>query len=415
MKRAWFCLVLFVAFVPAAFCEGTGALENRNVRLEFEIWGRIPFNGNETDDVAVQQILLSIRTEPKSCEEIAEQTSVQPVAVKRKIAELARLDLVRLEGTETERWVANIPIYLKSELAMAEEIGLKYAKIEAFLLRSFLPETREVYESCSVSKYFPWDDISFIVMGAIISDLAVYDRVRFFPEYFRESLLPPEHPDGSRWEYTGYEISDRRYQASQRAFHHNLHRGGRVNWACWGYHNPSEQRQDDPVSFDNPPYSAVFNALWKRPMAVEKLEKASGLSSGELARVLEELTATDPPLVGQKDGAFFLNFPVFTAADIRRLIPHADKVAEVIHNRVTIPCEQERIEAGKRLGLRYPLGEGNLARDLALQWLVDEGLLSEIPPPPVPWNFGRWGWKGKFPMWEEVTAARSGSQEPGSS
>jgi len=41
-------------------------------------------------------------------------------------------------------------------------------------------------------------------------------------------------------------------------------------------------------------------------------------------------------------------------------------------------------------------------RDKALALLAAEGLVSPIPAPPVPWNFGLWGWKGLLAMHQEV-------------
>jgi hypothetical protein len=348
---------------------------------------------------------LTIRTKPKTFQEIAEQTSLTPGVVEAKMAHLALLDLVVQEDGESGRWVANIPIYTKSELAVAEEIGLKYAKIEALILRSCIPDMREIYESCAISKRFAWDDVSLIVVGGILSDLVVYDRVRFFPQYYQESMLPPLHPDGSRWEYTGYEVSERRFPAKKCNFYHDLRRGlpGGVNLAQFGYFDPDEERQEMSIPFMSSPYGTILFSLVDGPRAIDEIEVPAGLTQADVKRLLDEMGATDPPIVTLKDGGYTLNIPIFSAEDIERILAYADGVGEIIHAKVTIPCERERMEAGKRLGLRYPLDDGNLARDIALGWLVEEGLLSPIPDPPVLWNFGRWGWKGKFPMWDEVT------------
>ena len=403
-------ILLFAASMSPESYGEENLGNNKTTRLEFEIWGSIPFSQKVTEDVTVQQLLLAIRKEPKSSLQIAENTSIKLATIEALTAKLAQWDLVVKEDVEKGQWVANIPIYLKSDLRIAEEIGLKYARIEADILRSSLPETRRIYESCDIAKRFSWRDMSLIVVGAIIADLAVYDRVRFFPEYYQESLLPPLHPDGSRWGYTGYEKSKRRYQKKKWAFYQNVMRGT-ISLARFGYFKPSEQRQTPPRRFyRDSVYRNIFRELFAHPKTLKEIEKRSGLNSGKLKEALKELSSSNPAGVTQKNGKYSLNIPIFSSGDIKRIVEHADKVAEDIHRKVTIPCERERVEAGRKLGLRFPLAEGQLARDIALGLLVEEGLLCEVPDPPVPWSFGVWGWQGKLLLWEDVVKEKNKEQ-----
>jgi len=179
LEVVFLSMLLFAAAIgPKSYGEENLG-NNKTTHLEFEIWGSIPFSQKTTEDVTVQKLLLTIRKEPKSSLQIAEHTSIKLAKIEALTAKLAKRDLVVKKDIEKGQWVANIPIYLKSDLRIAEEIGLKYARIEANILRSSLPETRRIYESCEIAKRFSWRDMSLIVVGAIIADLAVYDRVRF--------------------------------------------------------------------------------------------------------------------------------------------------------------------------------------------------------------------------------------------
>lgn len=97
------------------------------------------------------------------------------------------------------------------------------------------------------------------------------------------------------------------------------------------------------------------------------------------------------------------NIPIFMKSDFERLLTMADKIAAKIHSDVIVPCNIELTDRAKEINLIHPFPDGALVRDLALRLLVDEGVLPEVPRPPVPWNFGVWGWEGQFLLWEEVT------------
>jgi len=118
---------------------------------------------------------------------------------------------------------------------------------------------------------------------------------------------------------------------------------------------------------------------------------------------LDEMTGYTPPAVILKESKYYPKIPILTESDLALLLPECDKVAEEIFKSVVLENLKSRKERARELGYRWPLPEGCYARDKALQILIEEGLLSPVPPPPVDWNFCVWGWKGHIPMWGEIT------------
>ena len=380
-------------------------------QLEFDIWGSIPFSQELTSDPIVQQILLATRTKAMSLLEIANSIEADRRHVSQRIDELARWDLLVADKSCPGRWVGNLPVYTAADMAVSEEIGSKYAKIEADILSSSLPSLQESYESCEISRRFPWESMSLIVVGALLADLCVYDRVRFFPQYLREDYLPPLHPDGRRWGYAGYERRRPRFPLRRLAFCQNLNleeseTGG---LATFSYFDPPAERQAAPRSlFDQRLRSMVF-CLAEARMSVREIAATTSVNAHDVQRTLEDWASYRPPAVCSQGKRYSLNIPVFPCSDLRRLLHLADAVAETIHTEVTLPWHEERQETAEQMGLRFPLAESHLARDMALQVLVEEGRLSEVPDPPVPWSFGVWGWQGELPLWEDATREKEGT------
>ena len=147
-------------------------------QLEFDIWGSIPFSPELTSGETVQQILLATRTESRSISEIAHAAGADTRHVKERIDELTKYDLLVPDESRPGKWLANLPIYTEADLTASEQIGCKYARIEADILRSSLPGLRELYESCEIARRFPWESMSLVIVGALVADLCVYDRVR---------------------------------------------------------------------------------------------------------------------------------------------------------------------------------------------------------------------------------------------
>ena len=70
--------------------------------------------------------------------------------------------------------------------------------------------------------------------------------------------------------------------------------------------------------------------------------------------------------------------------------------------RPRVLCDVETVETGASLlghALRLPV---MLAPIGSLQDLTPEGGIAPIARPPVPWNFGVWGWNGHLKMWNDV-------------
>ena len=380
-------------------------------QLEFDIWGSIPFSPELTSDDTVQQILLATRTESRSISEIAHAAGADKQHVKEKIDELTRYDLLVPDESCPGKWLANLPIYTEAELTASEQIGCKYAGIEADILRSSLPGLLELYESCEIAGRFPWESMSLVIVGALVADLCDYDRVRFFPQHLSDDFLPPLHPDGTRWEYVGYEKRSPRFQHKRWAFYHNLdvdepEVGG---LATFGYFDPPAQRQPRPKALFDSSLRAMVFRLAEAPMSIDEMAAASSLSADDLREMLEGWTACDPSPVSAENGRYSLAIPILPYSDLRKLVDLGDAIAETIHTKVTVPWHKERQGAARQMGLRFPLAEGFLARDIALGQLVEEGCLSPVADPPVPWDFGVWGWHGTLPLWEDATREKEGA------
>ena len=381
------------------------------LQLEFDIWGSIPFSQDVTSDPTAQGILLATRAEPRSVTQIADAVGADRSQVERGTDELAKWDLLVADDRSGGRWVANVPVYTAADLAVSEKIGAKYARIEADILRSSIPRLRELYESCEIAARFPWESMSLIVVGALLADFCVVDRVRFFPQYLDERFLPPLHPDGSRWAYVAYEKRTPRFDSKRWAFCQNVNEDGAGvgELSMFSYFDPPAQRRPAPGSLFDPRFRGVVCGLAEAEMSLDQMRAITSVDVDELKATLEDWSSRNPPAVSARDGRYTLNVPVFPRCDLERLVRLADAVAVTIHTEVTIPCQVERERTASELGLRFPMAESYLARDIALGLLVGEGLLSEIPDPPVPWTFGVWGWQGALPQWQDATRDREGT------
>ena len=115
-------------------------------RIEFDSWGEVPFQTAITKDTIAHAVLVSTRSKGKTILQIAREHTLTSNEVQERVSELEGLELIsRVPGTH-DKWIASIPIYMKSHLMLAEEIGCKYAAAEAEILRSALPAARSLYE-----------------------------------------------------------------------------------------------------------------------------------------------------------------------------------------------------------------------------------------------------------------------------
>ena len=151
------------------------------------------------------------------------------------------------------------------------------------------------------------------------------------------------------------------------------------------------------------PEGRILLALAEGPLSLGQLESATEMPRELLQDMLRKMAGYDPPAVVNESGKSRVKVPIFTASDLALLLPECDRVAQDIYDKVVRPHTQERQARARELGRKWPLPAGTYVRDRALQMLVEEGLLSAVPAPPVGWNFGVWGWRGFLPMNEEVT------------
>ncbi|RJP33273.1 MAG: ArsR family transcriptional regulator [Candidatus Omnitrophota bacterium] len=372
--------------------------------LTFHTWGSTPFSSSLNDNPIHQRILFSVRIHPKSAVEIAEEIKISTKKVTTVLSQLAQYDLVR--KTEDLKWVANIPIYTADEILKSNQIGLKYARIEADILREQIPGLKQTYEQCQVSKYHSWTKISLMIVGALCADFCVSDRIRFKPEYFDERFLPPLHPDGSRWGYSGQEVLSSPIPFRKYQFYQNVFRDAEGGIARFGYFDLTDEERTSPPTRPESLRYENKGKIWlslTMPSTLDEIQIKTGLSRDVVQSAINEMSGWNPPGLIRKDDQYLSSIPIFTEHDLELLLRKTDRIAEIIFKQVSIPMEKEMEAEGKKLGLRYPLSSGTSARDIALQILIEEELLTTAPPP-VPWNFGVWGWNGELKMWEERKA-----------
>ena len=375
----------------------------------FETWGSAPSRRVYLleKERAVQKIFYCIRECYLTAEEIAENISEEESLVLEKLKELEQYGLVK---RERDKWILNFPLYVKEEISEAEKLGLKYAKKEAEILRKAIPKLKELHSKTKLSKSFSWDEVSLIIVGAFLADFCVIDRIPFRPENFTEEMLPPiELSTGFRWGYTGFEKLPQRYPSLKWKFYQNLSKKYIGGTSVFGYYIPNEERKRAP-SYPEYWISAwaehkegkILFALAENALTLEELKAETGLKKEILVQTLAKMTSADPPAVTLKGEKYYSGIPILTESDLSLLLPELDKIAEEIFKQVVLPHLKERKERAHALGSRWPLPGELLARDKAIQILVDEGLLSRISSPPVSWNFNFWGWKGFLRLWNEI-------------
>ncbi|MFB3787048.1 MAG: hypothetical protein ACE15F_11845 [bacterium] len=372
-------------------------------RLTFGIWGSTPFSSQLTANRLNQRILFTIRKEPKSAEIIAREIKAATDEIMRSLKELSKHDLVRL--MDGSAWVTNFPIATQEEFIKANQIGLKYARIEAEILRNQIPKLKDAYARCQVSRYHPWPETSLIIVGALCADFCVSDRIRFLPKYFNEKYLPPLHPDGQRWGYEGEEILSSPLPFRKYQFYQNVWEDPEGGLSRFGYFKFLDEKRisppSNPENLRSKPAGLIFLSL-PIPLTLGEIQKKTTLDSGIILSTIEEMRNWSPPGLIKENDRYRSVIPIFSTGDLEILLPEADRAAEIIFREVTVPMENELEEEAKRLGLRFPLNAGTSARDIALQILSEEGSISPIAQPPVSWNFGLWGWNGHLPMWEDL-------------
>lgn len=372
--------------------------------FEFETWGSAPSRNvyKLTYERAVQKILYAIKDNSLLAEEIAVKTGEEKSLVVEKLKELKKYTLISEEG---EKWISNIPLYTKKELKEAEKIGLKYAEKEAEILRETIPKLKKTYEKTAVSQYFTWDDISLIIVGALLADFCVMDRIPFRPENYTKDLQPQlEKPGGGRWQYNGYELLPKSDSNRKWRFYQNINEVERGSTSMFGYLEAKRKpltAQQPEVSFEL--MQKVLITFADGPLSFTEILKQTELKEETLQKALKALESFSPPAVVFEDGKYYAQIPIFPKSDLAMLVSECDKAAEKIFKNTVVPYNNKLKERAKELGYRWPLPKRQFVRDKALQILIEEGLLGPFRTSPVNWNFCVWGWKGNLPLWEEVT------------
>lgn len=374
--------------------------------FEFDVWARPP--AQEIYDLAkqraVQGILYATNQQARTVAEIAAAIGASENFVREK---LARLERFQLMTSTAGQWIANIPLYTQTDMAAAEAIGLEYARREADILRREIPRLRESYGRTVLSNSFRWEEVSLLIVGALLSDFCVLDRIPFRVGNFDERLQPRLHPvNGKPWSYDGYEKVPTRFPSRPWKFYQNVFSKGSCGMARFGYHkNPDEQRQTPAV---NPGQwlvgveGTILLTLAEGPRSLRELEQSGALDRQRLDSALREMMGYHPPAVVCDNGLYRTRVPVLTESDLSLLLPECDRIAQEIFRDVALPHLARRESRARELGRRWPLPADTFVRDKALAILADEGLIGPIPAPPVPWNFGLWGWKGLLAMHQEV-------------
>jgi len=396
-------------FIFYLFFSGLGCQKEKQIvfpEFEFDIWGGAPQKVKSlSEERAVQKMLFIIKEEALSIKQIAKKTGEIESMVEQKLTALEKFDVVHKQNG---KWISNIPLYVEEEIREGEKLGLKYAEMEAAILRDEIPKIKELYNQTTLSQYFPWNRVSLIITGAFLSDFCVVDRIPFKNENFTKEMQPPLGKEGQKkWGYEGFEILPKRFPSRKWMFYQNvgsLPEGGISRFGYFRY--PDEERKSPPKRPERLVYLSkgkALLALAEKPLTQRELGEKTGFENEILMNSLEELMGYNPPAVVLEEGKYQTQIPILTESDFQLLLPELDRIAEKIFREVVLNHLQEKKDKAKELGFRWPLPAGMYVRDKALQILIEEGILCCVQDPPVDWNFNVWGWNGFLRMHKQIT------------
>ncbi len=400
-------LALLIIIV-CLYHSGPGCQKKKQMEFpefEFDIWGDAPqIVKTTTRERVVQKMLFTIKDKSLSTKQIAEKTGEIESTIEEKLTKLKNYDVVH---KKKGKWISNIPLYIEKEIREGERVGLKYAEMEAAILREEMPKLKELYNKTIMSRYFPWDRVSLIIVGAFLADFCVVDRIPFKTESFTKEMQLPLGKEGQKkWGYEGFEILPKRFPSRKWMFYQNVESQSKGGTSRFGYFRyPDEERKSPPARPDElvaRQEGEVLFALAEGPLTLKDLEEQSKLENEILMKALGELSGYDPPAVIFKDGKYWTQIPILTESDLKLLLPELDRIAVKIFQEVVMNHLREKKERAKELGYKWPLPSGMYVRDKALQILIEEGLLCCVQDPPVDWNFNVWGWKGFLRMHDQL-------------
>jgi DNA-binding HxlR family transcriptional regulator len=372
--------------------------------FEFDVWASPPSREVYalSSERIVQQILYSIEEEPLSLRAIADRIHASQEQIEEKLDALAKHGLIqRLQ----QGWISNIPLYTQDEMRASEEISAKYAEEEARIILDELPKLKTTFEKTALSAHFSWDEVSLIIVGALLADFCVVDRIPFLPDYYAEELQPSLISDsGKRWAYDGFEKLPRRFPSRKWKFYQNVLSKYSGGLARFGFVSekraPQPSRPEGWMRFEK---GKILLALAEGPQTFESLKRQTGLIGEILTRGLEELRQLDPPAVVLSNDTYRSEIPVLCEADLDLLLGECDRIASIIFDKIVRPHFAERAAKGKASGSRWPLPADTYVRDRALQILIENGHIGPSPKPEVNWECGFWGWRGFLRMHDEIT------------
>jgi len=404
MKSAALSCVALVVILPAGSYSLGAAADKAIPEFEFDVWASPPSREIYalSSEPVVQRILYTIEEKALSADEIAAAIESPPQQIREKLNALAQLGLARKDGS---LWISCIPMYTEDELRAAEEIGKAYAEKQAAILREELPRLQSVFRRTLLARYFSWEEVSLIVVGALLSDFCVVDRVPFMAEHYTQELQPPlVSPSGKRWAYDGFQKLPQRFPSRKWKFYQNV--ASKYSGALTRFGYITENRADQPsrpegwIRFEQ---GKILFALAEGPQTLASLKAQTALQPEILKKGLDALERTSPPAVVLENGKYRSRVPILCHADLAVLLPECDRVAERIFEQVVRPHHAERVARGKAAGSRWPLPADTYVRDKALQMLSEDGQISAVSSPPVDWSFGFWGWKGLLAMHDQIT------------
>lgn len=355
----------------------------------------------------VKKILFTIRKEPLSAQEIAEKINLELDSTEIKLNELEAVDLV---AEQDNRWFFEFPIFDKDDIRRAEKTALKYAKKEARLLKQEIPVLKKLYSRTQLSRRFDWNDVSLILVGAFLADFCVIDRIPYMSSnmVYTKELEPWLDEKGKGWYGAGFAVTESMFPTPKWHFYQNTFSRYTGGIARFGYFRSIEENRMRPPGwpevFAVRPKGRILFSLAEAPMDFEHLEEKTRLEKINLRKKLNELMNYDPPAVTQESKKYMNNIPILSESDFNLLLPEFDRVAERIFREIMFAHYQER-KRNETRGIQWIFPTDYIrvyVRDKALQILIEEAMLTEVPPPPVKWYFGVWGWQGFLLMDEQV-------------
>jgi hypothetical protein len=372
--------------------------------FEFDVWASPPSRKvyDLSRESVVQRILFTIKEKALSVQEIAVKIEIPQEQVLMKLNELSEFGLVHQDG---RIWISCIPMYTEDEIRVAEKIGMKYAEKQAKIMQAEIPGLKGAFQKTLVSKYFSWNDVSLIIVGALMADFCVVDRIPFMPEYFTEELQPSlVSSSGKRWGYDGFQKLPKRFPSRKWKFYQNQfskYSGGLTRFGFIGENRASQpSRPEGWIRFEQ---GRILFALTEGPQTFESLKDRTRLKLEILKKGLDALQQTSPPAIVLQNGRYQSKIPILCEVDRDLLVRESDRIAQIIFKEVVLPHFAERVANGKDSGSRWPLPADTYVRDKALQMLIESGQIGPAPTSSVDWNFCIWGWKGFLRMHDQIT------------